>query len=273
MCRYKDAKKCESGITALHVFVTLTDAYLSGKKEITLSELKPTLIRELHEYMTDGRSRSTKRSLKILAEYSLIEESENRFGEPVYSLKSKSDELYTVFLNIPSFLDDMTKGRTGDKQLLERIEANLPAIIEVLRDNQCFSGVSKEKENIVLSIFETLASEQGISLYEATKFFHRRPQIMRIYRMLTWIAMVSEKYGQNLSAEIVVMTFYEACSIMIPEQLDLAGVDKLKDESILKRPSFKGAVEFGAVRTILVIRPYLPAKVREKLDALHDGSI
>jgi hypothetical protein len=266
-------RNANHGISALHVFVALSDAYIDGRKEVTLNELKRTLIKDLHEYLTDGRSRSAKRAVKILAEYSLVEESKNRFGEPVYSLKGKSDTSFSNFLNMLSFLEDMTKGRTGEKQILERIEAVLPAIIEVLRGNGCFTRVPKEKENIVISIFEALASEHGISLYAAIKFFHDQPQILRLYNMFAWLAIISEKYGDDTSLEIVLKTYYEVFKSVIPEKFDLAEVDEKKSESLLRMPSFKDIAKTQHTKTILNPELNLPDKVRRKLVGFQQGSI
>ena len=215
-------RNANHGISALHVFVALADAYIDGRKEVTLNAFKRTLIEDLNEYLIHGRSRSAKRAVKILTEYSLVEECKNRFGKPVYFFKGKSDASFSNILNMLSFLEDMTKGRTGEKQILERMEAMLPAIIEVLRGNACFTSVPKEKENIVMPIFDAFASEDGISLYTAIKFFYDQPQILRLYNMFAWLAIISEKYGDNTSPEIVLITYYEVFKSVIPEKFVLA---------------------------------------------------
>lgn len=266
-------RNANHGISALHVFVALADAYIDGRKEVTLNELKRTLIKDLHEYLTDGRSRSAKRAVKILAEYSLVEERKNRFGEPVYSLKGKTDTSFSNFLNMLSFLEDMTKGRTGEKQILEIIESVLPAIIEVLRGNGCFTRVPKGKENILMFIFEALAREQEISLYTAIKFFHDQPQILRLYNMFAWLAIISEKYGDSTSSEVVLITCYEVFKSVIPEEFNLAEVDEEKSESLLRMPSFKDIAKTEPTKTILNPELNLPDKVRRKIVEFKQGSI
>lgn len=266
-------RNANHGISALHVFVALADAYIDGRKEVTLNELKRTLIKDLHEYLTDGRSRSAKRAVKILAEYSLVEESKNRFGEPVYSLKDKLDTAFSIFLFTLAFLDDMTKGRAKDKNVLERVETVLPAFIEVLRENGCFAGIPKEKENVFMLIFEELSSEQGISLYAATKFFHRQPQILRLYNMFAWLAFISERYGNNMSAKIVLMAFYEVCKTAIPENMVLTGSDKDKANSFPESPFFRDIEVKKPVRSILNTWPNMPKKIKEKLEALNEVGI
>ena len=76
-------KNANHGISALHVFVALVNAYGGENKPIDLYDLKRILSNELHEYFTDGRSISAKKAVKKLAEYALIDERKNLFGFPV----------------------------------------------------------------------------------------------------------------------------------------------------------------------------------------------
>lgn len=260
-------KNAKPGTSALYVFVTMVNAYSSNNIEINLTDFKGVLKKELPEFFKDTRTRSAENALEILSEYSLIEERKNMFGTPVYSLKDKLDASFSIFLNTLAFLEDMTKGRSGDTQVLERIESTLPAIIEVLRTNGCFVSVPKENENILLSIFEALASEQDVSLYATLKFFYEQPQILRLYNMFAWLAIVSRKYGGNKSVETVLATFYEACKNMIPMNLDPAEMGEEKTKSLLKTPSFRDIFKLHPAVTNFNTRPDLPEKVRKKIDA------
>ena len=152
----------------------------------------------------------------------------------------------------------MTKGRTGDEQILERIEAIIPAIIEVLRNLGCFAGLPEEKDNLLLSIFEALAIEQGISLYATLKFFYEQPQILRLYNLFAWLTEISQKYGDNNSVEIVLIAFYEVCRSVIPLNIDLDEADKEKRESLLRSPAFRDVIKLQSIEISSHTRLNLP---------------
>jgi hypothetical protein len=43
-----------------------------------------------------------------------------------------------------------------------------------------------------------------------------------LYNMFAWLAIISEKYGDNTSPEIVLITYYEVFKSVIPEKFVLA---------------------------------------------------
>lgn len=254
----KDAKY---RIVSLHAFVELTDAFFMGK-ELSKGVLHDKLRDRLSEYLKDGRTRSTKRALSILSDYSVIQESRNRFDEITFRLKGITDESNSIFLSVLAFLEDSFKDRTIGQDVLDRIETLLPLLSEPGDPKGYFPHVPGE-ENILMRFFSYMARQKSITSYDVTKQFHRLPAIVRIYIMVSWLSNLSREFENDTTGVRAMTLFYSICQRAVQEQLDFRN-----DNKLLKLPFnmyYRLKERIDQVELIKGAEPFLSEIVKKKL--------
>jgi len=254
----KDAKY---RFVSLHAFVELTDTFFMGK-ELSKGVLHDKLRDRLSGYLKDGRTRSTKRALSILSDYSVIQESRNRFDEITFRLKGITDESNSIFLSVLAFLYDSFKDRTIGQDILDRIETLLPLVSEPGDPKGYFPHVPSE-EDILVRFFSYSAQQKSITPYDVTKQFHSWPAITRLYILMSWLSEFSREFENDTTGIRVMTLFYSICQRAVQEQLDFRN-----DNKLLQLPSdmyYTLKERTDQVELIKGAEPFLSEIVKKKL--------
>lgn len=200
-------RNANQGTTALHAFVELTEAF-ERDGTISLGELQDKLKSKLGKYLTDGRTRSTRRAINTLSRYGIIHKDLSKFGEPLYSLTEMEDPYGSVIYCVLVFLFDMATNLKDPEAILERVENFIPqaatAMEEYLPSEYNFG-------DIFTSYLLERSKVTGLPPFTLSTIFHGMPVIFRVHTLLMWLKYVSTEKCKHETNTIIMKMFYKIC--------------------------------------------------------------
>lgn len=220
------SKNASHGITALHVFLELSDALLSDRP-VSLGILQDRVKEKLSSYLTDGRSRSIKKAIELIGSYGLADfPGKNKYGEPVYKLRYYEDRMWTFYLSVLQFLSDMTDSNGLAVRIEQIVVLNLDERYLVSSfthrlgiDHSDSGGIRQTTQtDFIVWMVKRIAEHIGSTYYEAMRDYESLGPLLRMHYLFYWLMTFNIKKDNEIARKINTL-FLKACYTVIEEWL------------------------------------------------------
>ena len=261
------SKNASRGITALHVFLELSDALLRDSP-VSLGILQDKVKEKLSLYLTDGRSRSIKKAIELLDSYGLVDfPGKNQFGEPVYSLRYYEDRMWTFYLSVLQFLSDITDSKGLAVRIEQIVVLNLDERYLVRGfthrlgiDHSESGGIRQTTQtDFIVWMVKRIAGHIKSTYYEAMRDYESLGPLLRMHYLFYWLMTFNTKKDNKIARKINTL-FLKAC-LMVAEEWLSAWKSGDKPDWIETPSILKGAL------TNWLADSNLPERVREGINA------